>query len=307
MKPAAANAQGPGHNAAAAGGLRGSLWMLVAGLMFACMAACVKLGSVRFNAAELVFWRGAFGVVAIGSFVAWRRERVVTPLWPRHLARSISGCAALILSFLAIHFLPLATAYTLSYTSPLWLAVLVAVLAHERLHKPMWGALGLGLVGVAFLLKPSLGSAPWYGSAFGLAAGALSGVAYLNVRKLGEAGEPEWRTVFWFSVVCALCGLPFALANLDPHWSLRDAAIVLGVGGFGALGQLAMTRAYTAGRTLFTAALSYSTVVFAAIFGVVLFDDSIDLTGLIGIAAVVASGVLAGQLTRKPVDLTEND
>ena len=48
-------------------------------------------------------------------------------------------------------------------------------------------------------------------------------------------------------------------------------------------------------------------MVFAAIFGVAFFGDSIDAVGLVGIAAVVASGVLAGQLTRKPVDLTEND
>ncbi len=282
--------------------------MLAASLLFACMAVCVKLGSARFNAAELVFWRGAFGVATIGGFVVWRRQRILTPLWPTHLARSVSGCAALMLSFLSIHYLPLATAYTLNYTSPLWLAVLVATLAHERLRAPMWLALAFGLVGVACLLKPSLANAPWYGAVFGLAAGALSGLAYLNVRKLGEAGEPEWRTVFWFSAVCAAGGLPFALAQIDPRgWNSGDVAVILGVGGFGALAQLAMTRAYAYGRTLFTAALSYSTVVFAALFGVIVFDDAIDLFGLVGITIVVASGMLAGALSRKPVEPVEND
>jgi len=278
-----------------------SLWMLVASLLFACMGVCVKLGSARFNAAELVFWRGFVAMVFIGAFVVLGRKRIVTPLWRTHLARSVSGFVALVLSFLSITYLPLATAFTLNYTSPLWLAVLVAVLAHERIRYSMWLTLALGLVGVACLLKPSLANAPWYGALFGLSAGCLSALAYLNVRKLGEAGEPEWRTVFWFSAICGAGGLPFALTH--PHagsWTLQDGAILAGVGGFGALAQLAMTRAYRYGRTLFAAALSYSTVVFAVLFGVLLFSDPFDLLGLVGIVAVVGSGMLAGQFSRKP-------
>lgn len=286
----------------------GSLWMLVASLLFACMGACVKLGAKHFNAAELVFWRGFVSLLLIGAWVAWQRVQVMTPMWRTHLTRSVSGFIALVLYFLAIVTLPLAAAVTLNYTSPLWLAALVAALAHEPLRRGMWGALALGLAGVAMVLKPSIDPALWYGAVFGLCSGALSSVAYLNVRKLGEAGEPEWRTVFWFSAVCAAGGLPFAL--FKPHsgqWTLNDALILLGVGGFGALAQLAMTRAYRFGKTLVAAALSYATVVFAALFGAVLWDERLDPLAYLGIVAVVASGALAGQVSRRPAPPVETD
>ncbi|WP_374605512.1 DMT family transporter [Niveibacterium sp.] len=286
----------------------GSLWMLVASLLFACMGACVKLGATRFNAAELVFWRGFVSLLLIGAWIAWQRRPVMTPMWRTHLARSVSGFVALVLYFLAILTLPLAAAVTLNYTSPLWLAALVAVLAHEPMRRGMWGALAIGLAGVAMVLKPSIDPALWYGAVFGLCSGALSSVAYLNVRKLGEAGEPEWRTVFWFSAVCAAGGLPFAL--FKPHagaWTLTDAAILLGVGGFGALAQLAMTRAYRYGKTLVAASLSYTTVVFAAMFGAAIWGERLDPLALGGIVAVVLSGALAGRLSRKPAPPAETD
>lgn len=290
------------------GSTRASLWMLVASALFACMGACVKLGAGRFAAAELVFWRGAVSLALIGAWVVLMRRRVWSPAWPLHLRRSVSGFVALVVYFLSILSLPLATAFTLNYTSPLWLAALVALLGHERFRPAMWGVLALGLLGVGLLLKPSLAHAPWYGAAAGLAAGALSAVAYLNVRKLGEAGEPEWRTVFWFSAVCALGGLPFAWMTPHAHpWTWTDAAVVLGVGGFGAAAQLAMTRAYRYGKTLLAAALSYATVVFAALLGAALFGDRFDPLSLAGMAIVVVSGVLAGQITRRPADPAEGD
>ncbi|MCX9158436.1 DMT family transporter [Niveibacterium sp. 24ML] len=286
----------------------GSLWMLVASLLFACMGACVKLGAAHFNAAELVFWRGFVSLLMIGAWVAWYRLPVMTPLWRTHLARSGSGFVALVFYFLAITILPLATAVTLNYTSPLWLAALVAVMAHQPLRRSMWAALALGLAGVAMVLKPSIDPALWYGAVLGLCSGAVSSVAYLNVRKLGEAGEPEWRTVFWFSAVCSAGGLPFAL--LKPHagsWTLTEVAILLGVGGFGAFAQLAMTRAYRYGKTMVAAALSYTTVVFAAIFGAVIWGEHLDPLALFGILAVIASGALAGKLSRRPAPPAETD
>ena len=158
------------------------------------------------------------------------------------------------------------------------------------------------MVGVALLLKPSLAHAPWTGALYGLAGAAISALAYLNVRRLGEAHEPEWRTVFWFSVVCAVGSAPFALspAHSPLSWSGRELSVMLGVSVFGISAQLAMTRAYCYGKTLLAAALSYSTVVFATLIGVFAFGDSLAPLSLAGIAVVIASGILAGHLSRRP-------
>ena len=281
--------------------MRASLWMLTASLLFAAMGACIKFGSNSFGAIEFVFWRNLLSALAIGAYAAAIGERVTTPLWRIHLTRSLSGFTAQVLYFLAIVSLPIATAFTLNYTSPLWLAVLVALVTRERFRPGIWGALALGMIGVALLLKPSLAHAPWVGALYGLAGAAISALAYLNVRRLGEAHEPEWRTVFWFSVVCAVGSAPFALmsAHHPFSWSGRELTVMLGVSVFGISAQLAMTRAYCYGKTLLSAALSYSTVIFATLIGVFAFGDSLDPLSLTGIAVVIASGIVAGHLSRK--------
>lgn len=284
------------------GSLRASLWMLTASLLFAAMGACIKFGSTSFGAIEFVFWRNLVSAIAIGAYAAAIGERVTTPLWRIHLTRSLSGFIAQVLYFFAIVSLPIATAFTLNYTSPLWLAALVALVTRERLRPGIWGALALGMVGVALLLKPSLAHAPWIGALYGLTGAAISALAYLNVRRLGEAREPEWRTVFWFSVVCAVGSAPFALsgAHTPLSWSGRELTLMLGVSVFGISAQLAMTRAYCYGKTLLSAALSYSTVVFATLIGVFAFGDSLDPLSLAGIAVVITSGIFAGHLSRRP-------
>lgn len=119
-------------------------------------------------------------------------------------------------------------------------------------------------------------------------------MAYLNVRKLGELGEPEWRTVFYFSLLTALAGLPWLLFFQPIH--AIDASgwiVLLGVGGFGMLAQLCMTRAYRRGRTLVTAVFAYSTVVFSSVFGMLLWDETLPAVAWGGVVLIVSSGLVA--------------
>lgn len=80
---------------------RGSLWMLVAGLLFSAMGVLVKLGAREFSAAELVFYRSLFGFVAILPAII-RQRGFMTPYWRWHLSRSLLGTAGISLHFFAI-------------------------------------------------------------------------------------------------------------------------------------------------------------------------------------------------------------
>ncbi|MGB0129673.1 MAG: hypothetical protein WBP72_18675 [Rhodocyclaceae bacterium] len=73
----------------------------------------------------------------------------------------------------------------------------------------------------------------------------------------------------------------------------RGLAILLGVGVFGGMAQLAMTRAYRCGKTLVSASLAYTTVVFSALLGVFVWDEVPALLSWLGMAVVVVSGVAA--------------
>lgn len=285
-----------------------SLWMIVASLLFACMGVCVKLGSAHFSTGELVFYRGFVGLLLMAVLARWQGIAYATPHWRRQLSRGLSGTVSLMCYFIAIGILPLATAVTLNYTSPLFVALLLALWFREPVGRGLFGAVALGFAGVVVLLQPTLQPEQWLGAAAGLGSGLVASLAYLNVRELGRLGEPETRTVLWFSLVTSLFGLPWAVFAGNLHGlTLEGAAILLGVGGFGGCAQLAMTRAYRYGKTVVAANLSYSTVVFSSLFGVLLWDEALPWTSLLAIAIIVASGVLVSVAARKPAPAMDSD
>lgn len=278
-----------------------SLWMLAASVLFACMGVCVKLGASLFSAAELVFYRGFVALLLLWGYVLFKRLTLATPHWRAHLRRGLAGFVSLVMYFYAISELPLATAVTLNYTSPLFLAVILVMWAGERVRPLLFLAMVLGLAGVTLLLRPSFDSEHWPGAIAGLASGAGAGIAFYNVRQLGQLGEPEWRVVFYFSLISTLGGLPWALASHPFHAiSGTGLLLVLGVGGFGTLAQLALTRAYKHGKTLVSASLAYSTVVFSSLFGILIWGEVLPWSSWFAIVLIIASGVLASAQSRAP-------
>lgn len=285
-----------------------SLWMIVASLLFACMGVCVKLGSARFTTGELVFYRGLVGFVMMFGLLRLQGLSCATPHWRLQLSRGVSGTIALMCYFFALGILPLATAVTLNYTSPLFVALLLACWFREHVGKHLFAAVALGFIGVALLLQPTLDPEQWAGALGGLGSGLIASLAYLNVRELGRVGEPEARTVLWFSLITAACGLPWALASGSANTvGLKDAAILLGVGGFGGCAQLAMTRAYRYGKTIVSANLAYTTVIFSSLFGVALWDERLPWTSILAILIIIASGVWVSMASRKSTAALESD
>ncbi len=272
-----------------------SSWMLVAGALFATMGAFAKFLGNQFSGAELSMYRSLVALLAIGAVVVVRRQSLATPFWRGHFWRGTTGTISLVGYFYAMTQLPLATAITLNYTSPLWLTMLSTLMLGERFRAPLVAAIVTGFIGVACLLRPTFSDDNSVAGLIGLASGFFAACAYVNVKKLGEAGEPEWRVVFYFGLAgfigsAAVQGLwkgefhPVTMANFWPLLALGVAATIA---------QLAMTKAYHSGNTLVVGAFAYSTVIFAALFGLFFFDEKLPLLAWIGMAIIVASGMLA--------------
>lgn len=270
----------------------GSLWMIAASFLFACMGVCVKFGAERFAAGELVFYRGFVATLILGAIIAWRRLPLATPHAAAHFRRGLAGFVSLVAYFYAITLIPLATAVTLNYTSPLFLALLLAFWLGERPVRRLYLALAVGFLGVVLVLQPTLERHQLVGGLLGLASGVISSIAYLNVRQLGELGEPEWRTVFYFSLFSTIGGLPWLLASNPIHViDITGWLLLLGVGGFGTGAQLCMTAAYKRGRTLTAASLAYSTVAFSSLFGILFWRETLSPAAWSGIALIIAAGI----------------
>jgi S-adenosylmethionine uptake transporter len=274
-----------------------SLWMIAASFLFACMGVCVKLAAETHSAVEITFYRSFISLVMMYGLVRLRGVPLKTAHWRWQVIRGIVGFSALFSYFYAITLLPLATAVTLNYTSAIFLAIYLALAGWQTRHG-MLGALGVGLLGVVLLLKPTFHADQLFGGLVGLGSGVLAGMAYFSVRELGARGEPETRTVFYFSLVSSVgAGLWLAFSEIHAV-DLRSGLILLGVASFATCAQLAMTRAYSRGKTMMSAALAYSTVIFSSLFGMLIWGEVIGALSWFAIGLIILSGIAATHFSR---------
>jgi len=195
---------------------------------------------------------------------------------------------------------------TLNYMAPIWIAAIVFTLGWwQRQRRFEWGlaaAIGASFAGVALLLKPTLHADQWLGGLLALISGFLSALAYIQVKKLGQLGEPEYRVVFYFSASGVIAGLLSGL--LDSYLrsgelrilhalSGTDLVLLSAIGLSATIAQMAMTRAYRLGAMLVTANLQYTGIVFSSAWGILIWGDRLDLWGWLGIAIILGSGVAA--------------
>jgi S-adenosylmethionine uptake transporter len=278
------------------------LWMLLATFLFSVMGACVKLASSHFTIAEIVMYRGLTGVILIGLLVIVQRGTLRTIHVRDHLWRGFVGVLSLWLWFYGISKLPLATAVTLNYMSPIWMAAYLFCAgwwhSKDRVEWPLIVAILCSFVGVTLVLRPAFESNQWLGAVTTLASGVLSAAAYLQVRKLSHMGEPEYRVVFYFSFVNLAAGLAGSGATvLDPavvtfHMpDLKGAGLLLGLGVSATLAQLAMTRAYAVGKALVVANLQYTGIIFSSVWSMLLWGDRFDWHVWVGMAIILGSGL----------------
>ncbi len=286
-----------------------ALWMVLGAFLFASMGVCIKFASSHFNNFELVFYRGLIGLVFMWVLTRARGVSLVTRVPSMHLWRSVVGVTALSTWFFAIGHLPLATAMTLNYMSSVWLATFVlggALLLQRkgeavRQQGPLVLTVLAGFGGVALMLRPTLANDQLFAGLVGLMSGIFSAFAYLQVSALAKVGEPETRTVFYFSVGATVVGAVGAVVTGWSTWVWPHALWLLPIGLLAVLGQLCMTRAYSSGATLVVANLQYTGIVFAAFYSIWIFQDHLPLLGWVGMALIVASGVVATLLRARAV------
>lgn len=286
-----------------------ALWMLLASLLFASMGVCIKFASVHFNSFEIVCYRGMVGVVFLIGLTRLRGVSLGTQVPMMHVWRSVVGVISLTAWFYAIAALPLATAMTLNYMSSVWIATFLlggALLTQGRnapikQQGPLFLAVLAGFGGVAMMLRPTLAPDQVLGALVGLLSGLFAAFAYLQVTALSRLGEPESRTVFYFSIGAVLAGALGMVFTGVSAWHWPSALWLLPIGLLAVLGQLCMTRAYASGATLVVANLQYSGIVFAGLYSLTVFGDRLPLIGWLGMGLIIVSGITATVLRTRAV------
>jgi drug/metabolite transporter (DMT)-like permease len=281
-----------------------ALWMVLASFLFGAMGAAVKLASLQYSAFELVMYRGAIGTVMLLVLARAQGGSMRTSYPREHLWRGFVGVVSLWLWFYAISQLPLATAVTLNYLAPIWIAAWLLCLgwwrATKQLEWPLAAAIALSFAGVTLVLQPAVAGNQLVGGVTGVLSSVVSAMAYMQVRKLGLLGEPEYRVVFYFSLMSVIAGL--AGTVLTPHaadaplfapHTAHGLLLLLAVGVCATLAQMAMTRAYRIGKVLVVANLQYTGIIFSTLWGMLLWDDRFDWHVWLGMLVILVSGVAA--------------
>ena len=281
-----------------------SLWMLLAGFMFSLMGVFVKLASVTYTISEIVMSRGAIGIIIILVISKFQNLSLKTNFPLHHVSRGIIGVIAMWLWFYSISILPLATAMTINYMSPIWIASFIFFSSNTNYSKKMLYGLTISILcsffGVAFLLKPSIQSEQFFGGLIALISSFLTAIAYIKISKLGKLGEPEFRVVFYFSLICFFFGIAGSFVEnqaygknyfFEKKITFNDLIFILCIGLSATIGQITLTKAYHYGSMLLTANLQYSGIIFSSLWGILIWKDTLNILSWFGISIILLSGL----------------
>ena len=269
---------------------KGILFIVLAAAGFSLMAVFVRLAGTL-PVMQKVFFRNL--VAALVAIFMLRRAgepfRIGKGNRLAVFLRSFVGMLGVIANFWAIDHLPIADSTMLNKMSPFFAILMSLFILRERPVKRDWFCLLVALTGAVLVIKPGIGLAS-VSALVGLFGGFCAGTAYTFVRKAGQGGVKGPVIILSFSVFSCITVLPLMLAGYEPM-GVRQLAFLLLSGCAAALGQLGITMAYTYAPAKEISVYDYIQVVFAALFGFLLFGELPDLLSVFGYVLIVGTAV----------------
>jgi len=257
------------------------------------------LGQSGIALPELMFWRQAVSVPMLIGWVllAGGIGRLRTRRLGTHAGRATVGMFGMLCGFAASILLPLAEAMTLGFTTPLFAVILTALVLREHVGPWRWTAVLLGFAGVLVIAQPGHAPISLVGTAAGLGSGLMVAVVAFQIRDLGRTEEPV-SIVFYFALFGALMTAPFLPFTMTAH-SGWQWLLLISAGVIGTLGQLLLTAALRHGAVASVIVMDYSSLVWATLYGWLIWDHLPPLATWIGAPAIIAAGLTVAWRERK--------
>ncbi|WP_299047818.1 DMT family transporter [uncultured Tateyamaria sp.] len=271
---------------------------LMAVFLFMVMAAMIKVATQNVPPGQAVFFRSLFAMPIIIAWI-WRAGEMREALTPKnlrgHIWRGLFGTTAMALTFAGLGLLPLPEVTAIGYATPMFTVILAAIMLGERIRLFRISAVALGLVGVMIVIWPRLslddiGTAGTIGALFVLGASILRAFVQIHIRTLVKT-EHTAAIVFYFSLtatVLSLLSLPFG-------WVVpagTDLILLVGAGLIGGVAQIMVTASYRFGAASMLAPFDYTSLIFAALIGYLIFAELPTVETVIGASLVVLGGVI---------------
>jgi drug/metabolite transporter (DMT)-like permease len=270
--------------------MAGIPWQLAAGLGFVMMDSTAKYLSADYPTVQITWSRYLFHMLtALPILLAWRGGAVFrTRRLDLQLIRSVLLLGSTVFYFIALRYIPLATAASIGFVAPMFLTALSVPLLKERVGPRRWIAVAVGFFAVLLIIRPGFGVMHWAMTMPVLVAACFA-LYQIVTRLLGPIDH--WSVTLFYSGVV---GLLVMTAMLPGAWRWPDLegwVLMVFLGFAGALSHLCMIRAFTLAPASLLAPFSYLQLAWAVTIGYLVFGNLPDGWTAIGAALIVSSGL----------------
>ena len=246
---------------------------------------------------DIFFVRSCYMAFFAVLMAAVAKTPLKTKIPKAHIGRAICGMLALLINIMTVQHLQIGTAETLFYTMPLFVSLFVIIEKMRLGERTDWvlvGSVLCGFAGICMVLQPSCGSHELPYAVLAVLSAILAAGSAMFLKRLGAAGEPIFRTVFWFSaaslVISAVAEAFLSRASMKDLFT-DPMLFAVGICTMGA--QLAQTLGWGRGRPLLCACLQFSAILFAVFFGWLFFDEKLESFATVGIVIIIAAELAA--------------
>jgi len=269
--------------------LIGIAWMLITMFWFVSLDAMAKYLMQSYPVAQVVWARFFFHVIFVLIAMGFngglqiRSQSIVL-----QCARSIFMLTTTVLFFIGVHLLPLATASTIMFVSPIFVTILSIFLLEEKVGVRRWAGVATGFVGAMVVVRPGFEGFDW--SMLFVLTAALTHAFYQIFTRKARLYDSPITSLFYTGLVGALvmtAVVPYQWQSVEGS----DYFLLASLGAAGGIGHLCLIRAFRSAPASVVAPFSYTSLIWATLFGYILFSDLPDRWTLIGACLIISSGL----------------
>jgi drug/metabolite transporter (DMT)-like permease len=268
---------------------RGCALMLLSTLMFAGMHAAIRHTTQVVPPVEVAFFRNLFGLLVILPMLLRYGAGVFRTQRPMlHVQRAILNVLSMLAFFVGLSMTPIARATALSFTAPLFTALLGVVFLGELFRWRRWTAIFVGFIGALVILRPGA-QALDTGSLLIIASSLLWSIAVIDIKLLART-ESSLTITAWVTVLLTIItAIPAAMVWQTPPLEMWGWLVFIGV--IGTLGQLVVTEALKLADTTALMPFDFMKLIWASMLGAFLFAEQPDAYTWIGAGIVFGSSL----------------
>lgn len=270
---------------------RGILWMLATMFCFIALDTIMKYALDHYSLVQVTWGRFFFATIAAAVICGRDIGRLMISRSPGvQLVRSCLLMVTTGLFNVGVTKMPLATATTIMFMSPILVTMLSVVFLREHVGLRRWASIFVGFCGAVIVAQPweAQASSVTIGAAFLLAA-AFTNASYQIVTRQLRFDDPLTSLLF-----TAALGAVVTTFLLPGNWKNPDAfgwLLLVGSGIAGALGHLCIIQAFRYAPASVVAPFSYSSLIWSILFGFIVFQDQLPMATLLGAVLIVGSGL----------------